>query len=100
VAWDHYFAFAPLLVLVVREVGLHSWLGRSSVLALMVFCVPWLFFHNSLETSTYLAIRDFVARNAILLSSLIVLTSVFATSRQSVPERFGHVERWRRKALH
>lgn len=99
VAWDHYFAFAPLLVLVIREVGVRSWLGRSSLLALAVFCVPWLFFHNSLETSTYLAIRDFVARNAILLTSLIVLTSVFATSRQSVQERFGHVERWRRKAL-
>jgi alpha-1,2-mannosyltransferase len=98
VAWDHYFAFAPLLVLVIREVGLRSWLGRASVLALATFCVPWLFFHNSLETSTYLAIRDFVARNAILLTSLIVLASVFATTRQSVQQRFGH-ERWRKKAL-
>ena len=98
VAWDHYFSFAPLLVLVIREVGLHSWLGRACVLALANFCVPWLFFHNSLETSTYLAIRDFVARNAILLTSLIVLASVFATTRQSVQQRFGH-ERWRKKAL-
>jgi alpha-1,2-mannosyltransferase len=99
VAWDHYFAFAPLLVLVIREVGLHSWLGRSCLLALANFCVPWLFIHNSLETSTYLAVRDFVARNAILLASLLVLTSVFATSRRSVGERVGHAERWRWKAL-
>jgi hypothetical protein len=98
VAWDHYFAFAPLLLLVIGEVGLHSWLGRACVLALANFCVPWLFFHNSLETSTYLAIRDFVARNAILLTSLIVLASVFATTRQSVQQRFGR-ERWRRTAL-
>jgi alpha-1,2-mannosyltransferase len=98
VAWDHYFAFAPLLILVIREVGLHSWLGRACVLALANFCVPWLFIHNSLETSTYLAIRDFIARNAILLTSLLLLASVFATTRQSVNERFG-TERWRRKAL-
>jgi alpha-1,2-mannosyltransferase len=95
VAWDHYFAFAPLLVLVIREVGLQSWLGRACILALANFCIPWLFIHNSLETSTYLAVRDFIARNAILLTSLIVLTSVFATSRQSLQERFGHIERWR-----
>lgn len=99
VAWDHYFAFAPLLVLAIREVGLRSWFGRACVLALANFCIPWLFFHNSIETSTYLAIRDFVARNAILLTSLVVLASVFATSRQSVQQRFGHVERWRRRAL-
>jgi hypothetical protein len=98
VAWDHYFAFAPLLVPVIREVGLHSWLGRACALALANFCVPWLFIHNSLETSTYLAIRDFIARNAILLTSLILLASVFATPRQSVQQRFGH-ERWRRKDL-
>ena len=100
VAWDHYFAFAPLLVFVIGEVGLRSWLGRASLLALANFTIPWLFIHNSLETSTYLAIRDFVARNAILVTSLIVLASVFATSRQSVQERLGHVARWRRKALH
>ena len=99
VAWDHYFAFAPLLVLVIREVGLHSWLGRASVLALANFCVPWLFFHNSLETSAFLAMRDFVARNAIFLTSFLVLASVFATSRQSVQQRFAHVERWRRRVL-
>lgn len=99
VAWDHYFAFAPLLVLVIREVGLRSWLGRACVLALANFLIPWLFIHNSLETSTYLAIRDFVARNAILLTSLTLLGSVFATSRQSVPERLGRGERWRWKAL-
>jgi len=100
VAWDHYFVFAPLLVLVIREVGLHNWLGRACVLALANFCVPWLFIHNSLETSTYLAVRDFVARNAILLTSLIVLASVFATSRQSVQERSRHAERRRKRALH
>jgi len=99
VAWDHYFAFAPLLVFVIREVGLHSWVGRASLLALVNFCIPWLFFHNTLETSTYLAVRDFVARNAILLTSLTVLASVFVTSRQSVEQRFSHVGRWRRKAL-
>lgn len=99
VAWDHYFAFAPLLVLAIREVGLHSWLGRASLLALATFCIPWLFFHNSIETSTYLALRDFVARNAIFLTSLMVLASVFATSRQSINERHGNVERWRHKTL-
>jgi len=99
VAWDHYFAFAPLLVLVIVEVGLHTWLGRACVLALANFCIPWLFFHNTIETSTYLAIRDFVARNAILLTSLLVLASVFATSRHTVEQRFGQVGRWRRKAL-
>jgi alpha-1,2-mannosyltransferase len=98
VAWDHYFAFAPLLVLVIAEVGLQSWLGRACVLALANFCVPWLFIHNSLETSTYLAIRDFVARNAILLTSLLVLASVFATTRQSLHQRNGH-GRWRSRAL-
>jgi alpha-1,2-mannosyltransferase len=99
VAWDHYFAFAPLLVLVIREVGLHSWLGRACLLALVDFCIPWLFIHNSLETSTYLAFRDFIARNAILLTSLMVLTSVFATSRSSIHDRFGYDERWRRRAV-
>lgn len=99
VAWDHYFAFAPLLVLVVREVGLRTWLGRACLLALATFAVPWLFFHNTLETSTYLAVRDFVARNAILFTSLLVLVSVFATSRQSVQQRRGNVGAWRRKAL-
>jgi alpha-1,2-mannosyltransferase len=99
VAWDHYFAFAPLLVLVIVEVGLRTWLGRACVLALANFCVPWLFFHNTIETSTYLAVRDFVARNAILLTSLIVLASVFATSRRTVEHRFGQVGRWRQKAV-
>lgn len=99
VAWDHYFAFAPLLVLVIVEVGVNSWLARACMLALANFCIPWLFFHNSLETSTWLAIRDFLARNAILLTSLIVLASTFATSRQPARERFRHGESWRTKAL-
>lgn len=99
VAWDHYFAFAPLLVLVIREVGPRSWLGRTSLLALVTFCVPWLFIHNSLETSTYLAVRDFVARNAILLTSLMVLASVFATKRKSLRAHHDTIEHWRTKAL-
>ena len=98
VAWDHYFVFAPLLVLVIREVGMHSWLGRASLLALANFCVPWLFFHNSLETSATLALRDFIARNSILLTSLVVLTAAFATSRTSLPASNGPVTRWRLRA--
>lgn len=77
VAWDHYFAFAPLLALMVVELGWRSPLARTAVAAFVVMLVPWFIFRQPSAHTTWTATYAFVARNAILFVSVAVLVASF-----------------------
>ena len=77
IAWNHYFSFIPLLLLLPFEIGWRSWTARVGYLAVAVNMVPWphwklvgvvqvLLDHSHL----YLA---YVAQNATMVSMLLVL---------------------------
>jgi alpha-1,2-mannosyltransferase len=77
VTWDHYFAFAPLLVLMPFELGVRSPLARTAVVAGVIMLVPWFVFRQPLEQTAWTAVYSFVARNALLFSVLAVLAASF-----------------------
>jgi hypothetical protein len=79
VAWDHYFAFAPILILMVWEVGIRTWFGKASALAAIIYAYPWVFSHRSGD-----AISGFVARNALFIASILLLISVFLDRKPPV----------------
>jgi len=79
VAWDHYFAFAPILILMVWEVGIRTWFGKASTLAAIIYAYPWVFSHRSGD-----AISGFVARNALFIASILLLISVFLDRKPPV----------------
>ena len=41
IAWDHYFVFVPLLLLVPSEVGVRSWFGRWFICVAALDVIPW-----------------------------------------------------------
>lgn len=77
VAWDHYFSFMPLLVLVAWEAGARSALGRTALVAAAVGLVPWTIFRTPVATTTWATTYSFVARNAVLLVALAVVVAGF-----------------------
>jgi alpha-1,2-mannosyltransferase len=77
VTWDHYFAFAPLLLLMPFELGVRSPLARTAVVASVVMLVPWFVFRQPLDQTVWTAIYAFVARNALLFSVLAILAASF-----------------------
>ena len=77
IAWNHYFSFIPLLLLVPLELGWRSWTARVAYLAVAINMVPWpryklvgvvqvLLDHFHL----YLA---YVAQSATMVSMLLVM---------------------------
>ncbi len=98
VAWDHYFTFAPLLVFVIFEVGFKSILGRASLIALLSFLVPWFMFRRLPGSQPNLAILALgqsgyvlLARNVLLMASLLVIGAAWAQSR-SISRRIHPVK--------
>jgi alpha-1,2-mannosyltransferase len=77
VAWDHYFAFAPLYLLVAWEAGPTSALGWASTSATVVSIFPWFYFRNGPALSWWASTYMCVARNALLWSALAVLITSF-----------------------
>jgi alpha-1,2-mannosyltransferase len=73
VAWDHYFSFAPLLILVAYEAGANTALGRTAIVATVVSLVPWVLFRTPAITTPWTTTYAFVARNALLLVTFAVM---------------------------
>jgi alpha-1,2-mannosyltransferase len=77
IAWNHYFAFVPLLAFLPFEIGWRSWTTRFALLALVVNVVPWprwkdvgvvqvLLPRNQLYLS-------YVSQNATMVAMLLVM---------------------------
>jgi len=77
IAWNHYFAFVPLLAFLPLEIGWRSWTTRCALFALAVNVVPWprwkdvgvvqvLLPRNQLYLS-------YVSQNATMVAMLLVL---------------------------
>ncbi len=84
-AWDHYFTFAPLLVLVVIEVGLSTAAGKLAAFSLGCFTFPWLayraaYVHPNLGDD----VIDLLGRNALFVAALLVLVSGFLAAKEPV----------------
>jgi len=84
VAWDHYFAFIPLLGLVALEAGADSALGRVSLIATAIALVPWVIFRTPTNATAWTATYAFVARNALMLATVsVVVTALVGGPRRS-----------------
>ena len=82
VAWNHYFAFLPLLVFVPWELGWRSATARTAVVAAIVNVVPWhrwkLAGANQVLLSHHQLYLSYVAQNATLVSLLaLVLVAAY-----------------------
>lgn len=93
IAWNHYFAFVPLMLLLPLEIGWRSWTTRVAYLAVAVNIVPWprwklvgvvqvLLDHFHLYLS-------YVAQNATMVSMLLVMLVAAAEfwPRPTTPRR-------------
>jgi alpha-1,2-mannosyltransferase len=87
IAWNHYFAFLPLLVFVPFEIGWHRWTTRAAYFAMVVNMVPW---HRWRDAGAVQILMpkgqlylSFVAQNATLVSMLLFL---FAAAYEFWPE--------------
>jgi hypothetical protein len=83
VAWDHYFTFAPLLVLMGFELGWRSVLARMSVVGCLVLMVPWHAFRTRTPGHWWSGVVYYAGRDAIALAMLAVLVSAFLDARVS-----------------
>jgi Glycosyltransferase family 87 len=83
VTWDHYFTFAPLLLFVVHEVGRKSILGRSSLVAFVIFTTPWFIFRHSLGKSVY----ALPAENALFVATMLVIGAAWFHSSSMLRAR-------------
>lgn len=79
IAWNHYFSFLPLLLLLPLEIGWRSWTARVAYLAVAVNMVPWP--HWKLVGVVQVLLDHFhlylayVAQNATMVSMLLVLVT-------------------------
>ncbi len=77
IAWNHYFSFIPLLLLLPLEIGWRSWTARVAYLAVAINMVPWP--HWKLVGVVQILLDHFhlylayVAQNATMVSMLLVL---------------------------
>ncbi len=78
IAWDHYFAFAPLLFLMPVELGWNCSLARTSLVAGILMLVPWFIFRQPGEQTAWSAIYAFIARNALTFAAMSVVLVSFA----------------------
>lgn len=77
VAWDHYFTFAPLLVLMGFELGWRSVLARTGLFSCLVLVVPWHAFRTRYPGHWWSGVVYFTAREAIILAMLAMIASAF-----------------------
>lgn len=74
VAWDHYFSFVPLLLLVPFEVGVRRTLSRVALGVAVVMMAPWYRLRRPTPGSTWATLWTFTSRNALLIAALTLLT--------------------------
>ena len=80
-AWVHYFTFAPLLVLAVYEARWERPFGQACALAALVMMFPWVLYKIEINPDVLKAILGFVARNAVLGVSLLLILVAFFDGR-------------------
>ena len=83
VAWDHYFSFVPLLLLVPFELGFRHALSRTSLFVGVIMMAPWYRLRRPTPGSTWATVWTFTSRNALLLASLAILVSALSVNLQS-----------------
>jgi alpha-1,2-mannosyltransferase len=83
VAWDHYFSFVPLLLLVPFELGFRHALSRTSLFVAVIMMAPWYRLRRPTPGSTWATVWTFTSRNALLLASLAILVSALSVNLQS-----------------
>ena len=80
IAWDHYFVFIPFLAFTILELGWRTPLSRTSIAALGLLTLPWVFLRVSHPTphSALEAVINFFEQNIILavMVSLIVVSNL------------------------
>jgi hypothetical protein len=89
VTWDHYYTFAPLLVLVIIENWHRRALAVTAAVAIVVYAVPWQLARNESFSVTGFSLRElfiFVARNALSAATVLVMVAAIAATR-SLGER-------------
>lgn len=77
VAWDHYFVFAPLLLLVPLEAGWRSTFSRVCLLAAAVMAFPWFHFRRPPTGPWWVSTYAFGARNALLFAGVAIVAAAF-----------------------
>lgn len=101
IAWNHYFAFVPLMLLLPLEIGWRRWTTGAAYVAVAVNIVPWprwklvgvvqvLLDHFHLYLS-------YVAQNATMVSMLAVMLIAAAEFWPRSRTRAGHGARRRRR---
>ena len=77
VAWNHYFAFVPLLLFLPFEIGWRSWTARAALFACAVNAWPWhrwkLAGANQVLLTHHQLYLSYVAQNATLVSMLLIV---------------------------
>ena len=71
------------------EAGWHSALGRTALVAAVLAIVPWFLFRTPLNNDWWASTYAFVARNALLLSTLAVVVAAVPgrRARHRAPRR-------------
>jgi alpha-1,2-mannosyltransferase len=82
VAWDHYFSFVPLLLVIPFEIGFADIFGRACVGAALVMMAPWYRLRRPTPGSLWASVWTFTSRNALLLASLAVLAAALGSTLQ------------------
>jgi alpha-1,2-mannosyltransferase len=82
VAWDHYFSFVPLLLVIPFEIGFADIFGRACVGAALVMMAPWYRLRRPTPGSLWATVWTFTSRNALLLASLAVLATALGSTLQ------------------
>ncbi len=95
VAWDHYFAFAPLLLVSAWETRRRHWLSASSTAAALVMVVPWDFYRESGNP-----LEAFITQNALLAACLLVVGVGWLTPSSPIRHLTGSAAaRWEQNGL-
>ena len=75
VAWDHYFVFAPLLLLVPLEFGWRDRFALVATVSSVVMMLPWFVLRKAGHAFWWQSLLDFASRNALLFASLAVIVT-------------------------
>ncbi|HUX05433.1 MAG TPA: glycosyltransferase family 87 protein [Acidimicrobiales bacterium] len=81
VAWDHYFVFAPLLLVIPIEFGWRASFARVATVCAVVMMLPWFVLRKSGHAYWWQSTIDFVSRNALLFASLALIGAAFSVRR-------------------
>ena len=81
IAWDHYFVFVPLLLLVPFEVGFRTWFGRWFICVAALDVIPWWRMRVPSNPNFINTTVGFIAQSELCLTSftLIIISIIFGS---------------------